>query len=148
MRFNMIGFVLGDIIARNRGVPPATAMRDGLLGGVVGSPMLGVVLASVISQNQESSVSGVSPSAPVVNAVVVSSTDVILYWSATANAVTYKVNRNTAGEQTETFSTSAIAFDDDSLDDSTTYSYSVDALDATGRIIVSSAAVQVTTPPG
>jgi hypothetical protein len=65
MRFNMIGFVLSDIIARNRGVPSATALRDGLLGGVVGSPLLGVVLASVISQNQESSGSSLpAPAGP------------------------------------------------------------------------------------
>jgi hypothetical protein len=61
MRFNMIGFVLSDIIAKNRGVPSATALRDGLLGGVVGSPLLGVVLASVISQNQESSATTGAP---------------------------------------------------------------------------------------
>jgi hypothetical protein len=57
MTFNMMGFVLSDIIARNRGVRRATALRDGLLGGILGarSPMLAVVLTSVISQNQESS---------------------------------------------------------------------------------------------
>lgn len=57
MTFNMMGFVLSDIIARNRGVRRGTALRDGLLGGILGarSPMLAVVLTSVISQNQESS---------------------------------------------------------------------------------------------
>src|ERR1700748_609745 len=107
MRFNVIGFVLSDIIARNRGVPPATAMRDGLLGGVLvsQSPILAVALTSVISQNQESSGSGASilPSAPVVTAVAIlydNDPHVLLTWSTTENAKSYKVHKHPTAPRT------------------------------------------------
>jgi hypothetical protein len=53
MRFNMIGFVLSDLIAKKNGLSSATSMRDGLLGGMMGSSMMGVVLTAAISRNQE-----------------------------------------------------------------------------------------------
>jgi hypothetical protein len=53
MRFNMIGFVLSDLIAKKNGLSSSTSMRDGLLGGMMGSSMMGVVLTAAISRNQE-----------------------------------------------------------------------------------------------
>jgi hypothetical protein len=55
----MIGFVLSDLIAKKNGLSSSTSMRDGLLGGMMGSSMMGVVLTAAISRNQELAGAGV-----------------------------------------------------------------------------------------
>jgi hypothetical protein len=62
MRLNFLSFVLCDFIAKNRGVPNAIATRDGLVGALIGPPILGVVLTSALAQNQASSLPVTSPS--------------------------------------------------------------------------------------
>ena len=75
MIFNPFAFLIGRTIALNRGVANNVATSDGLIGGVVRPPVLGVVLVSAISQNQARSVgSGPGPvttSAPTLTAATV-----------------------------------------------------------------------------
>jgi phage tail sheath gpL-like len=150
MRFNALTFIIGSAIAKNRGVPSATATRDGLLSAVIGPPVLGIVMASALANKQEAEVAplaiGAAPDAPVVTAVAVSSTSVVLTWSATANTRSYRVHRHAAKQAADTFAASVTAYEDDTVSENTTYHYSVDALDADNRIIAKSASVRVTTP--
>lgn len=152
MRINMMGFMLGDIIARKRGLPPATALRDGLLGGVMGSTMNGVILASVISQSQESSGTGASalPSGIVLTAVAIVSDEephVLLTWNAMSNATSYTVHRHATGQPAKVIADLLVAaYDDDDVESDKTFHYSVDALDDNEKIIAKSATVRVKTP--
>jgi hypothetical protein len=52
MRFNIFTFLIGRLIAQNRGVAARTATADGFIAGVVRPPVLGIVLVSAIARNQ------------------------------------------------------------------------------------------------
>ncbi len=52
MRFNIFTFLIGRLIAQNRGVPTGTATTDGFVAAVLRPPILGIVLVSAIARNQ------------------------------------------------------------------------------------------------
>jgi hypothetical protein len=52
MRFNIFTFLIGRLIAQNRGVPAGVATTDGFVAGILRPPILGIVLVSAIARNQ------------------------------------------------------------------------------------------------
>ena len=73
MRFNIFTFLIGRLIAQNRGVSAGTATTDGFIAGVVRPPVLGIVLVSALARNQVAALPApVTASIPTLTTVTVS----------------------------------------------------------------------------
>jgi hypothetical protein len=154
IRFSPISFVLSELIARNRGVPPRKATTDALVGGFL-PPVAGVVLVSALAQNQgsrnqttQSSNPGVQPLGKLALRHNLTKTGIDLHWNATLGAAGYLVARDDAG-QVETFRVFAVSkpkFVDNSVNSGNTYTYVVEAIGADGKPFAISEDIKVTKP--
>lgn len=143
-KFSMPAFVITDLLARGRHVGRRVALMDSLIAGAAGSVTFGIILGALSKPRQRAS----SPIAPVlwITPTVEGSDSVaLLTWSTTLGAATYNVNRTSGSTKTQPATGLEYpGFYDDDLDSGTSYTYSVDAIDSKGNLLVSSVAVTIT----
>jgi hypothetical protein len=157
LRFSPFAFLISRVIVQNRlsdaieqgRVSANEPNRLGFVGGVLKPPM-GMVIASVIAQNEASSLPGTTTtfSGPLLNGTAIGPEQVILMWSAIPNADSYTVSRTGGKPATASFpAIKTTGFEDDeNVDPQTTYSYSVQAMLGNSPLGPVSNSVTVTTP--
>jgi hypothetical protein len=158
LRFSPFAFLISRVIVQNRLssaigqnlISANEPNRLGFVGGVLKPPAMGIVVASVIAQNEASSLQGttVTLSGPILNAAAIGPEEVILIWSAVPNADSYTVSRTGGSPGSTSFSAiKTTGFEDDQdVDPKTTYSYSVQAMLGNNPLGPASNPVTVTTP--
>ena len=156
MMINWLGFLLGMFVAKSRNVPTGQAVTDGLLASMVRPPALGAALVAGLSSNQAAAAASAAPAAPVLTAVPTTvdgggENVVVLTWTATPGAsVVYNVRRSPSDDPTSPLNnkplTTTMYIDDDGgdgLDAKTKYTYTIDAVNSQGTLIVSSTPLAV-----
>ena len=125
---------LASIAAKN-GVPAAAVATD-----FWGTPRAGVY--DIGAHQLTSSVTVVPPAAPANVVAAPNTTSVVLTWTASANATSYRISR----DGTHVATVAATSWTDGGLAPSTTYRYGVSAADASGNVSAETSASATTLP--